>query len=131
VIKWVKTQEDKALTQETGPGMYAAREVLIQLLSVNGLKGGRWKTCEKGEQDCLGKQAFGSLKKKNSEAKILLVQSFKELKGDSTGSSNSKLFPALGKSQEPIRNNVTITVIQPTSSYNSHNSTGSSNSELF
>jgi hypothetical protein len=39
VIKWVKTQEDKNLTQETGPGMYAVREVLIQLLSVNGIKG--------------------------------------------------------------------------------------------
>jgi hypothetical protein len=25
VIKWVKTQEDKTLTQETGPGMYASK----------------------------------------------------------------------------------------------------------
>jgi hypothetical protein len=31
---------------------------------------------------------------KNSEAKILLVQSFKELRGDSTESSNSKSFSA-------------------------------------
>jgi hypothetical protein len=56
------------------------------------LKGGRRKTCEKGEQDCLGQQAFGSLRRKNSEAKILLVQSFKELRGDSTESFNSKSF---------------------------------------
>jgi hypothetical protein len=67
---------------------------LIQLPSVNGLKGDRWKTCEKGEQDCLGQQAFGSLKMKNSEAKILLFQGLKELKGDSTGSSNSESFSA-------------------------------------
>jgi hypothetical protein len=58
------------------------------------IKGGRWKTCEKGEQDCLRRQAFGSLRMKKSEAKILLVQSFKELKSDSTGSSNSKSFSA-------------------------------------
>jgi hypothetical protein len=94
VIKWVKTQEDKTLTQETGSGMYAAREVLIQLLLVNGLKGDRGKTCEKGEEDCLRRQAFGSLRMKNSEAKLLLVQSFKEMKSDSTGSSNSKSFSA-------------------------------------
>jgi hypothetical protein len=31
---------------------------------------------------------------KNSEAKILLVQSLKELKGDSTGSSNFESFNA-------------------------------------
>jgi hypothetical protein len=31
---------------------------------------------------------------KNSEAKILLVQSFKELRGDSTESFNSKSFSA-------------------------------------
>jgi hypothetical protein len=65
---------------------------LIQLPSVSGLKGGRWKTCEKGEQDCLGQQAFGGLRVKNLEAKILLVQSFKELRGDSTESFNSKSF---------------------------------------
>ena len=35
VIKWVKTQENIALTQETGPSVQKAREVLIQLLSVN------------------------------------------------------------------------------------------------
>jgi hypothetical protein len=95
VIKWVKTQEDKTLTQETGPGMYAAREVLIQLLSVNGLKGDRGKTCEKSEQDYLGRQAFESLRMKKSKAKILLVQSFKEMKSDSTGSSNSNSFNAM------------------------------------
>ena len=67
---------------------------MIQLPSVGCLKGGRWKTCEKGEQDCLGQQAFRSLRKKKSEAKILLVQSFKELKSDSTGSSNSESFSA-------------------------------------
>jgi hypothetical protein len=94
VIRWVKTQENIALTQETGPGVYTTREVLIQLPSVKGLKGGRWKTCEKGDRDYLRRQAFGSLRMKNSEAKILLVQSFKELKSDSTGSSNSKSFSA-------------------------------------
>jgi hypothetical protein len=67
---------------------------LIQLPSVNGLKGGRWKTCEKGEQDYLERQAFRGLRVKNSEAKILLVQSFKELRGDSTESFNSKSFSA-------------------------------------
>ena len=67
---------------------------MIQLPSVNGLKGGRWKTCEKGEQDCLERQTFGGLRVKNSEAKILLVQSFKELRGDSTESFNSKSFNA-------------------------------------
>ena len=50
--------------------------------------------------------------------------------GDSTESFNSKSFNAR-KSQEPIKNNATVTVIQPTSSYNNYNSTGSSNSELF
>jgi hypothetical protein len=35
VIKWVKTQEDKTLTWGTGSGMYAEREVLIQLPSVS------------------------------------------------------------------------------------------------
>jgi hypothetical protein len=55
VIKWVKAQEDKTLTQETGPSVYAAKEVLIQLLLVKGLKDGRRKTCEKGEQDYLGR----------------------------------------------------------------------------
>jgi hypothetical protein len=74
--------------------MYAAREVLIQLLSVNRLKGDRGKICEKDEQECLRRKAFGSLRMKNSEAKILLVRSFKELKSDSTGSSNSKSFSA-------------------------------------
>ena len=58
------------------------------------LKGGIWKTYEKGEQDYLGRQAFGSLRMKNLEAKILLVWSFKELKSDLTGSSNSKSFSA-------------------------------------
>jgi hypothetical protein len=48
----------------------------------------------KDEQDCLGQQAFRSLRMKNSEAKILLVQSFKELRGDSTESFNSKSFNA-------------------------------------
>jgi hypothetical protein len=56
------------------------------------IKGDRWKTCEKGEQDCLGRQAFGSLRMKNSETKILLVRSFKELRGKSTESFNSKSF---------------------------------------
>ena len=65
---------------------------MIQFPSVNGLKGGRWKTCEKGEQDCLGRQAFRGLRVKNSEAKILLVQSFKELRGDLTESFSSKSF---------------------------------------
>jgi hypothetical protein len=87
-----KTQENIALTQETRPGMPKAREVLIQLLSANGLKGGRWKTCEKGRQDYLERQAFIGLRVKSSEAKILLVQSFKELRGDSTESVNSKSF---------------------------------------
>jgi hypothetical protein len=40
----------------------------------------------------VSKQAFESLNKKNLEAKILLVRIFKEMKGDSTGSSNSKPF---------------------------------------
>jgi hypothetical protein len=56
------------------------------------LKGARRKIGEKGEQDCLGQQAFGSLRMKKSEAKILLVQSFKEVRGDSTESFNSKSF---------------------------------------
>jgi hypothetical protein len=56
------------------------------------IKNGRWKTCEKGEQDCLRRQAFGSLRMKNSKTKILLVQSFKELRGDSSESFNSKSF---------------------------------------
>ena len=56
------------------------------------LKGGRRKTCDKGEQEYLGQQAFGSLRMKKSEDKILLVQSFKELRGDSTESFNSKSF---------------------------------------
>jgi hypothetical protein len=65
-----------------------------------------------------GIRPFNSLrKKKNSEYKILLVLSFGELKGDLTGSSNSKSF-SVEKIQELIRNNATITVIQPTSSYN-------------
>jgi hypothetical protein len=38
VIGWVKTQENMDLTQETEPGMYKSREVLIQLPSVRGLK---------------------------------------------------------------------------------------------
>jgi hypothetical protein len=38
----------------------------------------------------LGQQAFDSLQKKDSESKIHLVQGLKELKGDLTGSSNSK-----------------------------------------
>jgi hypothetical protein len=40
----------------------------------------------------LGIRPFNSLRRKNSEYKILLVQSFGELKGDLTGSSNSKSF---------------------------------------
>jgi hypothetical protein len=58
------------------------------------IKGGRWRNCEKGEQDFLGRQAFEILREKNSKAKILLVQSFKELRGDSTESFNSKSFNA-------------------------------------
>ena len=73
---------------------------------------------EMSEQDCLGHQAFGSLRRKNSEDKILLTPSFKELKGGSTGSSNSEPFN-VEKAQEMIRNPVIITMIQPTSSYNS------------
>jgi hypothetical protein len=73
---------------------------------------------EMSEQDCLGHQAFDSLRRKNSEDKILLTPSFKELKGGSTGSSNSEPF-SIEKAQELIRNPATITVIQPTSSYNS------------
>jgi hypothetical protein len=65
----------------------------------------------------LGIRPFNSLKRKNSEHKILLVQSFGELKGDLTGSSNSKSF-SVEKIQELIRNNATITMIQHTSSYN-------------
>jgi hypothetical protein len=42
----------------------------------------------------LGQQAFGSLQKKDSESKIRLVQGLKELKGDLTGSSNSKSLSA-------------------------------------
>jgi hypothetical protein len=42
----------------------------------------------------LGQQAFGSLQKKYSERKIRLVQGLKELKGDLTGSSNSKSLSA-------------------------------------
>jgi hypothetical protein len=57
----------------------------------------------------LGIRTFDSLKRKNSEHKILLVQSFRELKGDLTGSSNSKSF-SVEKIQELIRNNATITV---------------------
>ena len=56
------------------------------------IKGGRWKTCEKGEQDCLRRQAFRSLRMKKSEAKILLVQSFEELRGDLTEFFNSMSF---------------------------------------
>jgi len=71
----------------------------------------------------VNKTAFGiipssSLRKKNSEDKILLVHSFRELKGDMTGSFNSKSFN-IEKIQELIRNNATITVIKHTSSYNS------------
>ena len=44
------------------------------------------------EQDCLRHQSFGNLRRKNSEDKILLTLSFKELKGGLTGSSNSELF---------------------------------------
>jgi hypothetical protein len=40
----------------------------------------------------LGIRPFNNLRKKNSEYKILLVQSFRELKGDLTGSSNFKSF---------------------------------------
>jgi hypothetical protein len=65
----------------------------------------------------LGIRPFDSLKRKNSEHKILLVQSFGELKGDLTGSSNSKSF-GIEKIQEMIRNNATITMIQHASSYN-------------
>jgi hypothetical protein len=72
---------------------------------------------EMSEQDCLRHQAFGSLGRKKLEDKILLTLSFKELKGGSTGSSNSEPFN-VEKAQELIRNPVTITVIQPTSSYN-------------
>jgi hypothetical protein len=66
----------------------------------------------------LGIRPFSRLRRKNSEYKILLVQSFRKLKGDLTGSSNSKSF-SVEKIQELIRNNTTITVIQHTSSYNS------------
>jgi hypothetical protein len=65
----------------------------------------------------LGIRPFDSLKRKKLEHKILLVRSFGELKGDLTGSSNSKSF-IVEKIQELIRNNATITVIQHTSSYN-------------
>jgi hypothetical protein len=65
----------------------------------------------------LGIRPFSSLRRKNSEYKILLVQSFGELKGDLIGSSNSKSF-SVEKIQELIRNNTTIRVIQHTSSYN-------------
>jgi hypothetical protein len=41
-----------------------------------------------------GQQAFGSLQKKDSERKIRLVQGLKKLKGDLTGSSNSKSLSA-------------------------------------
>jgi hypothetical protein len=51
----------------------------------------RWKTYKKMNKQ-LGQQACSSLWKKNSESKILLVQGFKKLKGDLTGSSNSKSF---------------------------------------
>jgi hypothetical protein len=64
-----------------------------------------------------GVRPFSSLRRKNSEYKILLVRSFGELKGDLTGSSNSKSF-SIEKIQELIRNNTTITVIQHTSSSN-------------
>jgi hypothetical protein len=65
----------------------------------------------------LGIRPFDNLKRKNSEHKILLVQSFREQKGDLTGYSNSKSFN-IEKIKELIRNNATITVIQHTSSYN-------------
>jgi hypothetical protein len=65
----------------------------------------------------LGIRPSNSLRKKNLEDKILLVQSFRELKGDLTGSFNSKSFN-VEKIQELIRNNVTIKVIKHTSSYN-------------
>jgi hypothetical protein len=91
VVKWKETQESSI---DTGTRVWyvESKGGLDPTFVSKFLKGGRWKTCEKGEQDCLGQQAFESLRKKNSEAKILLVQSFKELRGDSTGSSNSKPF---------------------------------------
>jgi len=66
----------------------------------------------------LGIIPSSSMRKKNSEDQILLVHSFRELKGDLTGSFNSKSF-SVEKIQELIRNNATITVIKHTSSYNS------------
>jgi hypothetical protein len=72
---------------------------------------------EMSEQNCLRHQAFDILRRKNSEDKILLTLSFKELKGGSIGFSNFEPF-SIEKAQELIRNPTTITVIQPTSSYN-------------
>jgi hypothetical protein len=86
----------------------------INKLSIRWMDG---RLNEMSEKDCLGHQAFDSLRRKNSEDKILLTLSFKELKGGSTGSSNSEPFN-IEKAQELIRNPATITVIQPTSSYN-------------
>jgi hypothetical protein len=45
-------------------------------------------------QTTLGIKACSSLQRKNSENRILLVQGFKKLKEDLTGSSNSKSFSA-------------------------------------
>jgi hypothetical protein len=82
------------------------------------------------EQDYLRHQAFQQLEEENLRIQDPLGSELGELKGDLTGSSNSKSF-SIEKIQELIRDNATITVIQPTSSYNSYNSTRSSNSELF
>ena len=60
VIKWIKTREDNTLTQETGPSMYAAREVLIQLLSVNGLKGDKRRLVRRASKTALGDKPLES-----------------------------------------------------------------------
>jgi hypothetical protein len=43
-----------------------------------------------GWTNSFGQQAYNSLQRKDSECKIRLVQSLEKLKGDLTGSSNSK-----------------------------------------
>jgi hypothetical protein len=70
------------------------------------------------EQDYLGHQACQQLEEEKIRTQDPLGYEFGELKYDLTGSSNSKSF-SVEKIQELIRDNATITVIQPTSSYNS------------
>jgi hypothetical protein len=109
--RYLSNSENRAWYVENKGGLDPTSISKLSIKWVDGRLG------EKSKQDYLRHQAFGSLRSKNSEDKILLTPSFKELKGGSTGSSNSEPF-SIEKTQELIRNPATITVIQPTSSYN-------------